>query len=577
MNNMGKVNVLSPEIISKIAAGEVIERPASVVKELIENAIDAKTQTIELELQQAGKTLIRIKDSGEGIDNDDIEKIFLRHATSKIKNIDDLFSINSLGFRGEALYSIAAVSDITLRSKTKSQETGWEIHIRGGEKVNLRPCSMLQGTDIEIKQLFFNTPARKKFLKADTTELQQIIAVFTPYTLLYPGCRFSFVHNKKVILDMAPTKSITGRIATALNLKETHLLETGHTLAKDGISIRVILGDINIQRPRKNLQFIFINNRPVNSRNISFHLNQVYKLLMPEEIYPFFSIYINMPSQDIDANVHPTKREVKIRNEYKVVSVLRSLCEHTLTSCGKPKQIQDFEFLASAHTYQLDSDFKTQSVKEEEQQYLLTNNYPTCLYKEKMTGSAEEPLKNRLSQSRYIGSFIKKYLFFESETSLLIMDQHAAQERVTYEKLINQINKDSIEIQHLLSPIVIKLSAQEMLAWEVLKEKIEKIGFPTTLWDNETIALHSHPLLINNPEIALRNLLSSEERKCFDKTALARRACHNSLKAGYEINNEQAQYLRDELIKCQSPFACPHGRPTIIEIPENILIRNFLR
>ena len=187
---MKKVHILPPEIISKIAAGEVIERPASVVKELIENALDAGTKTIELHLLQAGKTLIRIKDTGVGIDHDDIETIFHRHSTSKIEKADDLFNIHSLGFRGEALYSISSIADVTLRSKTKDQDTGWEIHIRGGERLILRPVSMQTGTEVEIKELFFNTPARRKFLKSNLTEMNHILNIVIPYTLLYPQRRF---------------------------------------------------------------------------------------------------------------------------------------------------------------------------------------------------------------------------------------------------------------------------------------------------------------------------------------------------------------------------------------------------
>ena len=564
---MAKVQTLAQEVVSKIAAGEVIERPASVIKEAIENSLDAKAKTIEVNLKQAGKTSIQIKDSGEGIENEDIEKIFLRHSTSKIKEINDLYNINSLGFRGEALYSIAAISDVTLRSKHKSQETGWEIHLRAGKKLASKPCNMPAGTEIEIKELFFNTPARKKFLKTDSTELHQILNVFIPYTILYPDYCFSLTHHNKNLLDLAPAKDKIQRISRLLNLRQEHIFQTNQDLEE--ISLELILGDINIQRARRDLQFIFINNRPVHNQVISFHMNQVYRMVMPEKTYPFFAVFINMPAQNLDVNVHPTKREVKIKNEQKIVSGLRSLCEQALMSYGKAKQVEQTSIASVSRTYQLEA---------EPENTTAMKDAPQEQFSFSLTGSInKDSLKNKLCQSGYIGSFMKKYLFFESGTTLLILDQHAAQERVTYEKLINQIESGHIEIQHLLAPVIIKLSPQEMVTWEVLKEKIEKVGFPTTLWDNETIALHSHPLLIKNPEIAVRNLLASEERTRFDKDILARRACRNSLMAGYQMNDQQAQYLQNELVKCKDPFTCPHGRPTVIEIQENVLIKNFLR
>ncbi|MFH1640914.1 MAG: DNA mismatch repair endonuclease MutL, partial [Candidatus Omnitrophota bacterium] len=334
------MHILPPEIVSKIAAGEVIERPASVVKELIENALDAGAKSVELSLNQAGKVKIIVRDKGTGIEPEDIEKIFFRHSTSKIKDINDLYSIRSLGFRGEALYSIVAVADVVLRSKAKSNDTGWEIHLRGGQRLSLKPISMLEGTEVEIGELFFNTPARRKFLKPDTAELHQILNTFIPYSLLYPDCRFSLTHNDKILLDLPAQQNYISRIARVLNLNPEYILKAQEEHAGKYISIRVLLGDINIQRGSKDLQFIFVNNRPVRNYNISYHLNQVYKHIFPAGVYPFFALYIIMPTEDVDVNVHPTKREVKIVNEDALVSFLQTVCEQALLSYGKAKQME---------------------------------------------------------------------------------------------------------------------------------------------------------------------------------------------------------------------------------------------
>ncbi|MBU1062080.1 MAG: DNA mismatch repair endonuclease MutL [Candidatus Omnitrophica bacterium] len=574
---MSKVHILPPEIVTKIAAGEVIERPASVVKELIENAIDAQAKSIEIALKQAGKTSIHIKDTGTGIEPDDIEKIFQRHSTSKIQNIANLYAIKSLGFRGEALYSIAAISDVILHSKTKSSQTGWEIHLRGGEKKNLSPVSMPEGTQIEVKELFFNTPARKKFLKTDTAELQQILNIFMPYTLLDPTQRFIFNHNGKSIVNLSPEVNQINRIAKALNLKPENILERKEDFPDKNITVQLLLGDINIQRVRKNMQFIFVNNRPVQNHFLSFHLNQVYRLIFPADAHPFFCLYITIPPEDLDVNIHPTKREIKIKNESMLAPLLRTLCEDTLMSHGKAKEMQESLFSYNKKSFKTRT---TDAVMREtsqgkyngasEEQFIFSKENP-ALPRE------QDDLKHKVTQAHYIGSFLNKYLLFESSSSLLVIDQHAAQERVTYEKLIRQIESKHIEIQRLLTPFVVQLSPQEKLAWENSKVMLEKIGLETTLWDNDNIALHTHPQLIKNPEIALRNIISTEDVKRFDMALVARHACRNSLMAGDKLAPPAAQFLRDQLVKCHDPFTCPHGRPTVIEIKDGVFEKQFLR
>ena len=579
---MSKVHILSPEIISKISAGEVVERPASVVKELIENAIDAQTQSIQMSIKQAGKVSIQIKDTGTGIEPDDIEKIFHRHSTSKLQNLNDLFTICSLGFRGEALYSIASVSDIILRSRTRTNDTGWEIHLRGGKKLNLRPLSMNKGTEIEITELFFNTPARKKFLKSDTSELHQILNIFIPYTLLYPKKHFSLVHNNKTILDLAPEENHINRVKKTLNLKPEHIIEVKKAFPEKEMSLQLLLGDINIQRPRKDMQFIFVNNRPVQNHFISFHLNRVYRLFFPPEIHPFFTLNLTIPPENIDVNIHPTKREVKIKNGSNLIPIVQAVCEQTLMSYGKPKELSNIAFPYKTPSYSERSSsppFEPKSVSEPAKQHYELPLEQQITFPQETIPIPEETdtLKKKLSIAHFIGTFLNKYIFLESLSSLLVIDQHAAQERLTYEALIQGIESGHIEVQQLLTPLIIQLSHQEILVWEDLKDMLEKIGLQTTLWNNKNIALHTHPQLIKNPELAIRNILSGEDTKPFDVDTIARRACRNSLMAGDKISPQEAQHLSLRLIKCNDPFICPHGRPTVIEIKDKIFEKQFLR
>ncbi|MDO8580022.1 MAG: DNA mismatch repair endonuclease MutL [Candidatus Omnitrophota bacterium] len=596
---MPKVHILSPDLVSKIAAGEVIERPASVVKELLENSLDAGADHIELNLTESGKTLIHLKDNGHGIDHEDLEKIFLRHATSKIENADDLYAIQSLGFRGEALYSVAAIADVVLKTRATDADsgpagggTGWEIHLRGGTKLGLKPATFPgQGTDIEIKELFFNTPARKKFLKPNTTELHQILDVVIPYTLLNTQVRFRLTHQGKELLNLAPAPSLITRVADTLNLEEKFLTEVNESWSQLGVSCHAVFGDMNIKRARRDLQFIFVNNRPVQNKSIAFHLNQIYRLIMPEGTSPFFLVHLTIPAADIDVNIHPTKREVKIKNEQQICSFLRALCEQTLMQKSRMKQVmsgqslQD-EITATFHTnrrvtYETSEHLEPDpAVKSPHDDYAYPQSpeIPSFFIpSENVPGKHMDGLQAKLTNARYVGAFLNKFQIFDAGPSLLIVDQHAAAERITYERLIEQMQKGNLEIQPLLSPILIKLTPQELLLWEEMKEELEKCGLETNQWDHETIAIQAHAVLLKDPEKAVRCIFAGEIVQKNDFETLARRACRSSIMAGDYLNKEKAESQRQQLLNCLDPLTCPHGRPTVIELSEVFLDKQFLR
>lgn len=617
---MPNVHLLPDHVISHIAAGEVIERPASVIKELLENAIDAQATTIDITLKDAGKNLIQIKDNGTGIEPDDLETIFLRHATSKIQESEDLFNIMSLGFRGEALYSIAAIADVVLNSTTQNQETGWSIHMRGGEQQDLAPHAMAgQGTEITIQELFFNMPARRKFLKTNTSELNQILNIIVPYTLLYPQIRFIVTHQGKELLNLSTTKDLTARTAKTLRLQQKHLLEVCKEYPEQETTIQLVLGDINITRYRRDMQFIFINGRPVQHKTMAFHLNEVYRLILPPGQFPFFAAFITMPPSELDVNIHPTKREVKIKNERGLSSLLRHLAEDTLMTAAQGKQAttpfkspsMDNKLSATPITDSMsngsissdatidralkstNSPARTYEASSVNYDHVIdqgvhersvdTYAYPQARPKEffipdnDLFEQKQTSLQGKLKNAHYIGAFIHKYLLFEYEKSLLLVDQHAAAERITYEQLIQRMEKGAIETQHLLSPVLIKLSVGEMLIWEEVKEKLNELGLETTQWDPSTVAVHTHPLLIKDPEKAMRHLLAGESIARCDHDSIARRACRASIMTGDQLKPEQALHQRDQLLACLDPFTCPHGRPIVVEMNENFLDKQFLR
>jgi len=596
---MSKVHILKEDVISKIAAGEVIERPASVIKELAENALDAGAASIEVSLQEAGKTLIKIKDDGHGIEHDDLEKIFLRHATSKIEKADDLYDIQSLGFRGEALYSIGAIADVVIKTKAEESPDGWSLHVRGGKKLDLRPCAMPgHGTEIEVKELFFNTPARRKFLKSDTTEINQVLNTFIPYTLFHNNVRFRLTHEGRDLVDAAPCPDAKSRAAHILHVDERHLTKANGEAGGYGLKAELILGDINIQRARRDMQFIFVNGRPVQNKAISFHLNQVYRLIMPKDLYPLFIVSLQLPAKEIDVNIHPAKREVKIKDEQGICSVLRQLCEETLLGTGQIKQGTGFRVspdgdslrsqssvvredvveraLMGAHPSEVTFDATTGTeVFEASRDYA----YPAAAKQEFFVPELLRPenLQNKLTAAVYAGALLNKYLMFQTGRSVLVVDQHAAAERVTYERLIRQMNKGSVEVQRLLSPVLIKLSVQEMLIWEESREELNTLGLDSNLWDKETLAVHSYPTFLKDIEKAVRNILGGGPPGRGDHDALARRACRSSVMAGDCLKPQQADHLREELLQCLDPLTCPHGRPTVIEMSEEFLDKQFLR
>lgn len=599
---MARVNILPPEIVSKIAAGEVIERPASIVKELMENSLDAGADSITLKLAKAGKDLIHIIDNGSGIDEDDLENIFLRHSTSKIKTIDDLYSISSLGFRGEALYSVAAIADVNLKSKPANQASAWEINMRGLKKISHRPCTMPNGTEIIIKEIFYNTPARKKFLKQDTTELNHILSIFTPYTLLYPKRSFTLIHNNKTIINVRSDEDFKNRFAKILNIDSKYVLHQSNTLPQENLEVEMFLGDMNIRRSRKDMQFIFVNDRPVDYKHLGYALAQVYRNILPPGVHPFYCIKIKVPAEDIDVNVHPTKREIKIKNDRNVVSSIASWAKQAILANSNARELkilnkdgeelgrEDKNIISPVSNYS--SGIQSTNSQEKKIYQQATPSETSSLFENAkefgfdFATNAEAQaydtphtlnMKHKLQNAQFIGQFMKKYLIYESNDIMLFMDQHAAHERINFERFSKAIAEQNIEVQQLLCPITVPLSPQEKVSYEENAEFFENFGFSINYWNDNTLAIHAHPIIIKKPENAVRNMLSGIKLAFSSHDEIARKACRASIMSGDTLNREESLQLKEQLLKCNDPFTCPHGRPTIIEITESTIAKHFLR
>lgn len=573
---MGKVNFLPQDVVNKIAAGEIVERPASVVKELIENSLDAGAQNILVEICSAGKGLISVRDDGSGIEPDDMEKLFRRHATSKIGTAEDLYGIHSLGFRGEALYSIGAVADVLLRSKAAGNKRGGkELHIRGGQNLGLKDISHPEGTTVEVRELFFNTPARRKFMKSDTTEFRRILNILLPYAIAYHGRRFSLSHNGRNIFNFNPLPDAVSRFCDAANVEKKNMISGGKEFRSRGVSARVLLGDINLKRPGRDRQYMFINGRPVYNQVFAYAINDVYRIIFPRDVYPVFAIFIDMPFGDIDVNIHPSKREVKVKDERYLAAELADFCRDYLLGKGKPASAVKRESIYFERGESLVIRGGKPFVSEKERAGDIFAGASST--GEQESGKSEESIKVRLAGAVYIGSYRNKYLFFESQDVLLAIDQHAAHERINYEILKRPFETGIIDIQRLLTPFLIKLGPEEMSVWEEGNEKMEELGFLTTRWDRGAIALHGFPQAIKDSEAAVRSILSEKGIERCDSETLARRACKGSVLAGEKIKPEEAVHIKEELLKCEVPFVCPHGRPTVVEFSESFFDRQFLR
>ncbi len=578
------VTILSPDVIAKIAAGEVVDRPSSVVKELLENAFDAGATSIEIHLKDAGKELIHIKDNGSGISKEDLENLFQRHATSKITSIDDLETLASMGFRGEALYSIAAVSDISINTQRVNAKEAWGIHLRGGKRLNLEPTAPFgHGTDIKIAELFFNTPARRKFLKSNASEINQIVGAILPYTLIYPDKRFILSHAGRTMIDLSPASSRIGRAAAALNLNEKDLLNTSQDYPQEKLFIKMVLGNINIQRSRRDTQYIFINSRPVDSKSLSFAMNDVYRTILAPGIYPAFILDIHLDPANVDVNIHPTKREVRIKDEAKLCSIVRHLTEYTLMRFGSAKTLEAPQTGIAANQLifapgQLQSPVSTPITSAYSSSFSAPKTEPAHDLPDLFSAdTGSENLQTKFARARYIGAFINKFLLFEDGASLYLVDQHAAQERIMFEKFSSQVESSAIEVQPLLTPLLLRLNVQERNNWQELEDKLKEVGIEAALFDDDTLAVHSQPLLLKNIENAVRSLLSGADIARCDRATLARRACKASIVTGDNLSPAQADFQRRQLLACLDPFTCPHGRPTVIELKESFLDRQFLR
>lgn len=650
------IKVLSKETVEKIAAGEVIERPVSVVKELVENSIDAKASNIIVKIYDGGKRKISVTDNGTGINRDDVNLAFIKHSTSKIENVDDLYKIHTMGFRGEALASIKAISNVTLISKTEEEEIGSKISFFNGDK-RIEKISTNTGTSIIVEDIFYNIPARKKFMKKDTYESNLINDLLYRLAIANPSVGFKYMNNDKVIFDLFNNQSLYERINslygydTAINMKEVNI-------DSERFKVRGYISNNLLYRSNKKNQLLFINNRTVKNESINKLINLAYKSTIPLNRFPVFFLFIEIDPGMLDVNIHPSKTEVKIQDMDELLVLLNTNIKRIINNDVELK------IAFSENKNDREEELKTNIVEkslnfEENKHFKIDDNKDTnndisyvksndAIYNEESNKNSslgidydDNPdIPDINTDDEFINDTIlfqdvnkdndvhsKEYeeiLIFDNDKSeekeyedkivldntnildaykiegtlfntfillydynndfVVMIDQHAAHERILYEKFSEQFKNSKVNSQFIEGVKPVKLTVNEE---EVIKENIDllnKFGFTIDFYPDHNIVIRSMPIIFGgNYSIDLIKdiigLLDNEKDNIYDFKVekIMKYACKNAIKAGDKISSIEIDKLIEDLKKCKYPTTCPHGRPTMIILKKNMIEKMFYR
>jgi len=628
---MPEIRQLPPSVVNKIAAGEVIERPASVVKELLENAIDAGATRIDVSVGQGGMELIRVADNGCGMRADQLSLAVASHATSKIQDADDLFRVGTLGFRGEALASIAEVSQLCVRSRTAESTSGAELEVTGGRAGDVNPCGCPVGTVIEVKNLFFNTPVRRKFMRTTQTEMGHAAESFTRIALAFPQVHFTLRHNDKTLHDLPPTADWRERIATFFGADLAASLMIVD--ARDAeIRLCGYVADPQFNRANNRLQYFFLNGRHIRDKALQHALGEAYRGLLLSGRYPIAFLKFEMPAEVVDVNVHPTKLEVRFQDSGRVYSqLLGSLRKKFLTTdltarvrenvstteTEGPASIHDDDRLA-AHRREL-VDWAKGQLAEVKSGVALADregelelrfdrvdstaltlhrvNNPTAAIAArgaspaaKSQAETDSPVaapdfSSPLGLSRGL-QIQNRYIVTETNEGMVVIDQHALHERILYEQIRAKVLEGSIESQRLLVPEPVTLTPAEASAAIQAKEALARLGIEIEPFGGDTILVSSYPAMLGrlNPAEVLRSAVerllaggNNVDRRDLLDELLHMCACKAAIKAGDYLAPEEVAALLEQRHDYQDAHHCPHGRPTALVFTREELDRRFKR
>jgi DNA mismatch repair protein MutL len=553
-----QIVILPPEIYQKIAAGEVVERPVSVVKELVENSLDAGAGEIKIELQGGGKHVIRVQDNGQGMSREDALLCFERHSTSKVTQEEDLDRISTLGFRGEALPSISAVSRVTLKTSDGENERATQVIREGEQLLGISDIAFPRGTSVEVKDLFFNLPARRKFLRSEQSELALIVKYMTLVALAFPSVRLTLNHGKRELLNCPPVPGLKERI---FELYGASLLERLIALDFEDGARRVIGYSSRPPSGRadKSHQFFYVNKRPVRDRVLQAALNQAYKSHLEKALYPEAFLFVSLPCSEVDVNVHPAKSEVRFRDSQLIFYLVLQAVEQAVF---KEKNIKDIYLTR-------EKGMAVTSCVEEP-------HYPGGALSLPEEKEEQRPLfasaaAGRKTSPLVLGQYLNVYIIAAGEDGLLVIDQHNAHERVLYEKYREIHGHEKWPRRMSLLPLLLDLTPSQLLSFEAHQTLLEEAGFRLEAMGGRSFILKEFPDILQDEEakeIFLTLLEELKEIRLEDKKdkLLATLACKTAVKAGQPLPLAKMEYLVEELYQTSNPALCPHGRPVVVKI-----------
>ncbi len=597
------IRLLSPEVASQIAAGEVVERPASVVKELVENALDAGARQLTIQVEEAGKRVIEVADDGLGIQPGELELAIARHATSKLSSAEDLFQIATLGFRGEALASIGSVSRLSITSRPPDQAVGLRLKVEGGLSSRPEPAGAPVGTVVRVENLFYNVPARLKFLKHDTTERRQIDNLVTQYALAYPNVRVMLRQEGRISLQTTGNGN-RREVLAALYGVDTARQMIEVMAREDGMEVSGFISPTSLTRSNRREINFFVNGRPVQDSTLAAAVVQAYHTLLMVGRFPFAVLFLQLSPQEVDVNVHPTKAEIRFRDASRAFTgvqraVRRALLTHTPVPDLEPPAMRwQFptagEALPAASTDAAHQEWSehTDDATHTPQEWIVRNAMPSTRSAAGNPAAPPAPAQPGLhsqfqaSLLRLVGQLANTYLVAEGPDGLYLIDQHAAHERVLFERLLAQHEQASqMPVQTLLNPAAVDLppAAARLLADQL--PLLQHLGFHVESFGLSSFLVRAIPSLLArlDPAAALRVVVEDFEE---DETPLqtelesrlAARVCKRAaVKGGQSLTVEEQHALLEDLQKCASPRTCPHGRPTMIHISVDLLERQFGR
>ncbi len=617
---MSKIRILPEILANKIAAGEIVERPASIVKELLENSIDAGARSIHVSVESGGKKLVLVRDDGQGMSEDDALLAFEHHATSKIQTADDLAAISTLGFRGEALPSIAAVSRLTLKTRAGSDTAvlaGTEVMIQGGTVRSVKPVPWDSGTEVTVRDIFFNVPARRKFLKTNETELAHITRLVTHYALAYPEVRYKLESEGRILLDVVSVPTTRERVFQLFG--EQFLANLVELDGSAGlVSVRGLVSKPHEQRTNPYSQFFYVNRRMVRDKVITSALRQAYRNVIPASAYPVALLFLELPFDEVDVNAHPAKIEIRFRQQSLVHDLVRDTIQQALVGVHAIPAFEHRGGVPPADVWDQPGqgtppagstgaasplEFSTPSRGSELFQrafsYPFREAPPTVpihgpdhnalkLRPDLLVGSPLEHEETVFDSRRVriLGQMHESYIIACDSEGLLIVDQHVAHERILYEKLASARLKNTVETQGLLVPQTIELAPHQLAVVDAVLPELTRNGFQVEHFGGGAVLVRAVPAVARNSDCnkllnEIIDGLEAEDRtvdmdRVRDRIAVST-ACHAAIKVNMALSPEKMQWLLDELGQTRIPTNCPHGRPVILRFSLYEIERNFGR